>query len=68
MLSTLNLTHLTTGGFYLFQKELMNMCLLVGYPICGLARVMGYHRLYFAARHSLRSGRPELFLKYLSTF
>jgi hypothetical protein len=44
------------------------MWFMVGYPICVLARVMGNHRIYFAARHSLHSGRPELFFKYLNTF
>ena len=38
------------------------MRISVGYVLCSFAKANGLTRLYTASRHSLRSGRPELFL------
>jgi hypothetical protein len=40
------------------------MWVILGYGVCALASTNGCWRLYAASRHSLRSGRPNLFQHY----
>ncbi len=40
------------------------MWVVLGYGVCALASATYCWRLYAASRHSLRSGRPDLFLQY----
>ena len=40
------------------------MWILIGHALCTIAKATGSRKLYTAARHSFRSGRPGLFLQY----
>ncbi len=50
------------------RKEVREMWIVVGRILCKIAKVTGHRQLYTATRHSLRSGRPGLFLQYWHYF
>ena len=44
------------------------MWIILGNVLCALAKRASHRKLYFACRHSLRSDRPALFLRYWRSF
>ena len=58
------LARLTQRWAFSFFKEVTMLWILLGYALCAIANAIGWWKLYFAARHSFRSGRPDLFLQY----
>jgi hypothetical protein len=50
-------------GFF-FLEGGTTMWITIGSSLCHLAKLINHTNLYNAARHSFRSGRPELFGMY----
>jgi hypothetical protein len=50
-------------GFFIYQGDNL-MWITIGTLICSFAHIINNTNLYNAARHSFRSGSPELFGMY----